>query len=137
MTECIFCKIISGDIPSHKVYEDENTLAFLDISPVNPGHTLVIPKAHAENVLVSKEEDVHASVLAVRKIAPAILASVNADSMNLASNIGAAAGQSVFHTHFHIIPRTNSDGREAWKHADANQGDLSSLAQMIRKRLSV
>ncbi|MBI1961729.1 MAG: HIT family protein, partial [Parcubacteria group bacterium] len=114
MQDCVFCKIVSGDIPSHKVYEDESVLAFLDINPVNPGHTLVIPKAHHKDLLDIPLELGAKVMNAIQKIAPAVLAGVGADSFNLGVNNGSGAGQIVFHAHFHIMPRFAGDGHQLW-----------------------
>lgn len=130
--DCLFCKIIAGEIPCHKIYEDENILAFLDIKPLNPGHALVIPKKHAEHLLETSEEDAGALMNAAKKIAPAIMQSVGASGCNVNCNIGRAAGQLIFHTHFHIIPRYDNDGFEPWRR-DEDIGDgLSEVAERIR-----
>ena len=103
--DCLFCKIVAGEIPSRQVYADDTAIAFLDINPVHPGHTLVIPRRHVDDVLSD------AAVLA--EIAPAVSATarllvdkLDADGLNLLSSAGAAAGQEVFHLHVHLIPRT-------------------------------
>ncbi len=101
---CIFCKIIAGDIPSAKVYEDEHVLAFLDISQVTKGHTLVIPKTHIENVYEFTDELAKQYFHAVPKIARAIRDEFEPIGLNTLNNNGEKAGQSVFHYHMHIIP---------------------------------
>ncbi|WP_040161011.1 HIT family protein [Nigerium massiliense] len=105
MSDCLFCKIVQGEIPSHEVYSDDAAYAFLDVSPVKPGHTLVVPRTHVADALEDPE------VLA--SIAPAISATarvlrdrLGADGFNLLSNVGEVAGQSVQHLHVHVIPRT-------------------------------
>lgn len=111
MNDCIFCRIASGEIPSRKVYEDDLVVAFLDISPVSPGHVLVVPKEHF-NPLWNVPDEVLARLLSVAKrIAKAQMDSALApDGVNLFQTNGPAAGQTVFHVHFHVIPRKDGDG---------------------------
>jgi histidine triad (HIT) family protein len=139
MSECIFCKIINGDIPSAKVYEDENVLAFLDISQVTKGHTLVIPKVHKENVYELPEEAAANVFKTVPKIANAIKAAYDPIGLNVLQNNGEAAGQSVFHFHMHLIPRYGKgDGFGAvWKtHQDEyTQDDYKKIAAEINSKI--
>jgi histidine triad (HIT) family protein len=139
MSDCIFCKIIDGEIPSSKVYEDEHVLAFLDISQVTKGHTLVIPKVHKENVYELTEDIASKVFAAVPKISNAIKAEYNPIGLNLLNNNGEDAGQSVFHFHLHIIPRYGQgDGFGAvWKtHTDQySPEDLKEIAEGISKHL--
>ncbi|WP_456271908.1 HIT family protein [Bacillus sp. AK031] len=139
MSDCIFCKIIDGEIPSSKVYEDEHVLAFLDISQVTKGHTLVIPKVHKENVYELTDEIASKVFSAVPKISNAIKAEYNPIGLNLLNNNGEDAGQSVFHFHLHIIPRYGKgDGFGAvWKtHTDQyTPEDLKEIANGISKHL--
>jgi histidine triad (HIT) family protein len=137
MHECIFCKIIAGDLPSHKIYEDDDVLAFLDVKPLNPGHTLVVPKCHAENVMDSSEEDILAVMRAIKKIAPALLRATGASACNVSTNHGAAAGQVVFHTHFHVIPRHDGDGYAPWRRNETMPYDPVAVAEKIRHALEV
>jgi len=104
---CIFCKIINGEIPSYKVYEDENFLAFLDISQATIGHTLVIPKKHYENIFELPEGSNIFSI--VTKLAKAIKKATNVQGVNILNNNGEIAGQTVKHFHIHIIPRYEND----------------------------
>jgi histidine triad (HIT) family protein len=110
MPECIFCKIIRGEMPSHVIYEDEKTFAFLDIRPVNAGHTLVIPKTHSTNIFDIEPDDWLAVAETVRKLAIAVEKGVKADGVNIAMNNREHAGQVVHHPHVHIIPRFKGDG---------------------------
>lgn len=104
MTDCLFCKIIAGDIPSKKVYEDDAAYAFLDISPWQVGHTLVIPRRHTTDAL--EDDDVLAEIApAVAKVGRLLKERLGADACNIVSNAGPASGQEVFHTHIHVIPR--------------------------------
>lgn len=109
MTDCIFCKIITGEIPSCKVYEDDKVLAFLDISQTTKGHTLVIPKEHVRNVLEMSENIASALFSRVPKIARAVQKATNAPAMNIINNNEALAGQTVFHAHVHLVPRYSED----------------------------
>lgn len=136
---CIFCKIIKGEIPSAKVYEDENVLAFLDISQVTKGHTLVIPKKHEENVFELSEESAKAVFAAVPKIANAIKAAYDPIGLNMLNNNGASAGQSVFHFHVHLLPRYGKgDGFGAVWHDHSSQytkEDLMEISEKISEKL--
>lgn len=121
MTDCIFCKIIEGEIPSAKVYEDDKVLAFLDLSQVTPGHTLVIPKKHVENVF-DYDSDVSEDIaIRLPVIARAIRAAFpESKGMNIVNNNGEVAYQTVFHSHWHLIPRYDQDEGFAMKF-DNNQ----------------
>ncbi len=111
MTEdCLFCKIVRGELPSYKVYEDDKTVAFLDIFPVQPGHTLVVPKNHARNIFDIAPGDWAAVAETTRKLSMAIEKGMEADGVNLAMNNREHAGQVVPHPHMHIIPRFKGDG---------------------------
>lgn len=114
MDDCIFCKIIKGEIPSHKVYEDDEVLAFLDINPINKGHTLVVPKEHYENLVELPEDLAEQVIRVVKKVAPSVTEVTKADGFNVGLNNGEAAGQVVMHAHFHIIPRFDDDGLAPW-----------------------
>lgn len=107
---CVFCKIVAGSIPTNKVYEDDHTLAFLDINPKNHGHTLVIPKDHFENIYGTPDETLCRMMIIVRKLAVAVKNGVDADGINIVMNNESAAGQDVWHAHIHVIPRFNEDG---------------------------
>jgi len=134
-TDCIFCKIIDGSIPSEKVYEDDDVTAILDVSPVTLGHTLVLPKQHSKDFL-STEADVLARLApTVQKIARQVMAGVNADGFSILVLNGPAAGQEVFHLHVHIIPRKSGDGvRMGWPKAKYEPGQMAKIAEQIRKK---
>lgn len=110
MEECIFCKIVSGEVPSYKVYEDEKTLAFLDINPINIGHALVIPKNHVAKISSARDNDLIALALALKKVTGAMEKSLDIDNLNVFVNQGRDAGQLVPHLHYHITPRHKGDG---------------------------
>ena len=134
MLECVFCKIIAGEIPAEKIYEDEQALAFLDISPVNPGHTLVVPKEHYEDPLTTPDEVLARLIGVGKKIARAILAVGLAEGINFGMNNGRAAGQIVFHAHLHVIPRLNVDGLKMWGSGEyKSEEERKEVARKIKK----
>jgi histidine triad (HIT) family protein len=137
MEDTIFAKIIRREIPAHIVYEDDETLAFLDIKPNNPGHTLVVPKAYSRNIFDISEESWLAVMRTARKLAPAIKDAVSADGINVAMNNEAAAGQVVFHTHVHLIPRHHEDGFKHFPPGEyTKEGEDKMIAEKIRTALS-
>ena len=133
-TDCIFCKIISGELPSSKVYEDNDVLAFLDIKPVNPGHTLVIPKKHFENIHDTPDDIFAKTMVAAKKIADAIL-KLGAKGVNIGMNNGSAAGQIVFHAHIHIMPRYGKDLLKLWTCKEYQEGEKDLVAKKIKTAL--
>jgi histidine triad (HIT) family protein len=135
MDNCLFCKIIKGEIPSAKVYENGKILAFLDINPVNPGHTLVIPKTHYANLVETPEDVLDEMIRAVKKIASAILQATGAEGFNLGVNNGKPAGQLILHTHFHIMPRRAGDGLKHWPGKPYREGEMAEVAEKIRGEL--
>lgn len=135
MEDCIFCKIIKGDIPSSKIYENDKVYAFLDISPVNKGHALIVPKKHSKNMLEDDDDDLKAVIHASKIVAKAIIMAVRADGFNLGVNTNSAAGQVVFHTHFHIIPRFNDDGLKQWTGAPYEDNEMQSIQNKILNSL--
>ena len=133
MDDCIFCKIVKGEIPSTKVYEDENTLAFLDIKPVNIGHILVIPKKHFKNIYDTPDEVLSELIKISKKISIAVKKSLGADGVNVTMNNEPASGQIIFHTHIHIIPRIEGDGFGVWHgKRDYNEDEKNEVAQKIK-----
>lgn len=139
MDNCIFCKIVNGEIPSAKVFENDEVLAFLDISQVTKGHTLIIPKKHCENVFELDEQTAQAIFKEVPKVANAIKKTFQPQGLNLLQNNGKAADQSVFHFHIHLLPRYGEeDGFSAnWKvNGDKYQSeDFSIMAKEINKNI--
>ena len=130
--DCIFCDIIKGKAEAEILYENEKVISFLDIRPVNYGHTLVVPKKHYENFLVLPREELQALVEAVQLISGAVRESINADGFNIVVNNGKAAGQSVFHFHFHIIPRFNNDFKFKPNFKSYATGSMKEFADKIR-----
>lgn len=107
--DCIFCAIAAGEIPSFKIYEDDAVLAYLDINPFSEGHTLVIPKAHSPNLVETDDATLAAVVSRVKKVAAHLASALPCDGFNILQNNGEAAGQTVRHLHFHIVPRRNGE----------------------------
>jgi len=132
MNDCLFCKIVSGEIPATKIYENENFLAFLDIHPVNKGHTQVIPKKHSRNLLEIDEETLKELALLVQKLSQKIKTALNADGINIISNNEPVAGQIIFHTHIHIIPRFDGDGLKHWAGKNYAEGEAKIIAEKIK-----
>ncbi|MDT8862017.1 HIT family protein [Alkalihalobacillus sp. MEB130] len=139
-SNCIFCKIVKGDIPASKVYEDEHVLAFIDISQVTKGHTLVIPKTHHQDLFDLSEESAQHVFTTVPKVAKAIKQAYQAKGLNIVNNNGELAGQTVYHYHVHLIPRYGKgDGFGAvWKDhsAEYKPEDLQQIAKEISVFLS-
>lgn len=135
MKDDLFCKIIEGKIPSYKIYEDEKTFAFLDINPVTKGHALVIPKNYAENLSEGSVEDAEALMRTVHMLGPIMMKALGAAGYNLGMNHGEVAGQEVFHTHLHIMPRYEGKSRtfEKYKASKEELEEVMSAIQAAQK----
>lgn len=132
MSDCIFCNIIAGEIPASKVYENEHVLAFLDITQVTKGHTLVVPKQHHRNVLDMDEQTAAKLFSAVPTIARHLKEKLGAKGMNIVNNNEEVAGQTVFHTHIHLLPRFDqNDGLDI--RFTTNEPDFSALSQLAKE----
>ena len=131
---CLFCKIAAGEIPSEKIYEDDHVFAFLDIHPLSKGHTVVITKVHAENIIDLPEEEVGPVFSAMRKIADIVEKAVGAKGLTIGINHRVAAGQAIGHLHIHIIPRFDGDGGKSI-HSILNNPPAESLAD-VRKMIT-
>ncbi|WP_088012126.1 HIT family protein [Gottfriedia acidiceleris] len=130
---CIFCKIIEGSIPASKVYEDDDVLAFLDLSQVTKGHTLVIPKDHVENIFEMSEETASTYFRKVPQIANAIKDTFNVQGINILNNSGEVSGQTVFHYHMHILPRYGkNDGFDVKWQSNQNQYTNETLQEIAK-----
>ena len=130
--DCVFCKIVAGDIPCHRVFESERVLAFLDIQPLSKGHTVVIPKNHAERLDTLAPADAAAIAAELGDLGKRICAAVAADGYNVLQNNGAVSGQVVPHVHFHVIPRRADDGLGyRWNARSASNEQLGALAARI------
>ena len=132
---CIFCKIIKGELSAEKVYEDKETFAFLDIRPNNVGHTLVVPKEHYENIYSTPDNVLCAVIKTVKRIAVAVKKGTGADGINIVSNNERPAGQIIFHTHFHVVPRFSDDGFRGWPGKEVHEDTLKEEAEKIRKEI--
>jgi len=134
--DCVFCKIRDGQIPSTRIYEDERTLAFMDINPLNDGHCLVITRAHAPTLFDAAGADLEAAIATAQRVALAIRTALRPDGLNLLQASGAAAFQSVPHFHLHLIPRWTGDGKGFdWKLVPGDRGRIQANADKIRGAL--
>jgi len=136
MTDCVFCKIRDGQIPSMKVFEDDRTLVFMDINPLNSGHCLVITKAHAATLFDADVADLQAAIATAQRVAVAIRDGLKPDGLNMLQANGAAAFQSVLHFHLHLIPRWNNDGKGFdWKLVPGNREQIMKAGERVRALL--
>ena len=134
MTEadCIFCKILAGELPAQIVDEDERTIAFMDIAPATRGHALVIPRAHTRDLLEIGAEDLSATILGAQRLAGRMRERLGADGVNLLNSCGAAAWQTVFHFHIHVIPRYEDDPlRLPWIPSSGDAEEIAAAAQEL------
>ncbi len=133
MTDCIFCRVGRGASPSWKVYENDKVYAFLDINPATRYHTLVIPKAHYTNIFDIAEEDLKEVITVVQKIARLYREKLGMEDIQIISNTGAAAQQTVFHIHFHIVPRSTTDGQDIhWVTHREWRGEFNDMLEKLR-----
>ncbi len=128
---CIFCQIASGELPSYKVYEDEKTLAFLDITPVSPGHTLVVTKTHYQDLENIPEMELVNLIKVVKKVSQLLKDKLGFNGYNVTNNNGVLAGQTIPHLHFHIIPRHAGDGHGPWQHGQYQPGEAEEIIKKI------
>ena len=136
MEDCVFCKIISGTLPSEKIYEDEETFAFLDIKPVNPGHTLIVSKAHYRNIFDIPEPVWLSMMKTTHRLVPIIKESTNAGGINISMNNERPAHQLVFHAHVHVIPRFEGDPHKPWTGKEYKEGEKESIGEKIRMHVN-
>jgi len=130
---CVFCRIAKGEVPCAKIYEDDEILAFLDISPISSGHTLVIPKGHYETLLDTPDALASKLMSALSRVGKAVMTATEADGFNCLQNNFAASGQMVFHSHWHIIPRFEGDGLKQWPHnKSVDAASMQAVAESIR-----
>ncbi len=130
MENCIFCKIAKGEIPSEKIYEDEIALAFLDINPVNLGHTLIVPKKHFNNIY-DVDENTLAYIMKIAQKVSIALKKIGADGVNVTMNNDKDAGQVIFHLHIHVIPRLKGDALPLWPGRKPKDGEIKETAKKI------
>ena len=134
--DCIFCRIVAGEVPSFTFFEDEATLAFMDINPANEGHALVIPKEHASDLYSVSEEALARTVVTARKVAAAVARTLHPDGLNLVQCNGPAAAQSVMHFHVHVLPRATDDGLSMnWGLKLGDIEAIGRLAERVRANL--
>lgn len=136
MEDTIFSKIINKEVPAEIVYEDDEVIAFLDITPINPGATLVVPKKQSRNILDIESDDWAKLMEVVRKIAPSVKEISGADGLNIVMNNEPSAGQMVFHSHVHIIPRFENDDVPAWHGKEYKEGEIEKMAKKIRNSIN-
>ena len=130
--DCLFCKIVAGDVPSQRVDEDERTVAFMDINPATRGHALVVPRNHAVDLLEIDAEDLAATMAATQRLARTAVERFGADGVNLINSCGAAAWQTVFHFHIHVIPRYEGDPlRLPWVPSAGDPDEIAAAAQEL------
>jgi histidine triad (HIT) family protein len=131
--DCLFCRIVAGDVPSQRVYEDERTVAFMDINPTSRGHVLVVPRAHAADLLDIDDDDLAACLRAARQIAGWQRSRLEADGVNLLQSTGRAASQMVFHFHLHVIPRYEGDGMvNPLARGPGDRDEIAAVAAALR-----
>jgi histidine triad (HIT) family protein len=131
--DCLFCKIVAGEIPSQRVDEDDRTVAFMDINPATRGHALVVPRRHAVNLLEIEQDDLAATIAAAQRLAGRASERFDADGITLLNSCGAAAWQTVFHFHIHVIPRYNDDPlRLPWTPAPGDPDEIAAAADALR-----
>ena len=129
---CIFCKIINGDIPSRRIYEDENFVVMMDVSPASKGHSLLLPKEHYANLFEMPDALLEELLKVAQKVAAQMKESLQADGINLLQNNGVAAGQTVFHFHLHLIPRYGNDAvGEMWEHQEISDTYMEDMRKKI------
>ena len=134
--DCIFCRIIAGEIPSFKLYEDDATIAFMDINPANPGHALAVIKAHHENVFEVPEELIGKCAATAKKVAQAVQDSLAPDGINLIQANGPGAEQSVPHFHIHIMPRTIGDDKKLnWGHSPGDMDEIKANYEAVKAKI--
>jgi len=133
---CIFCKIIDGQIPSTTVYEDDLFKVILDIAPANKGHVIILPKKHCENIFDVDATTASQAFMIASKVATALMNTLSCDGINVVQNNGVAAGQTVFHLHIHVIPRYENDGVDfEWTKVSYEDGEAAKLASTIASAL--
>ena len=132
--DCIFCKIVSGELPAEIVDTDERTVSFMDINPATRGHALVIPRAHAEDLFTVSDEDLAATMLSARRLAERMRDTIHPDGFNILNSCGRAAWQTVFHFHLHVVPRYHDDPLELpWVPAPGDAGEIARVAAELRR----
>ena len=133
--DCIFCKIIKGEIPSHQAYKDDKVMAFLDILPISPGHTIVVPKRHINDFESLTNEELSAMMQLVKNVGHAMLEGLGAKGYSFFLDNKSAANQHVPHVHFHIVPRVEGDGLERWPQSGYEDGQADKVIKKLTSKL--
>lgn len=136
MNDCLFCNIVAGSEPSFKIYEDKETFVFLDIRPTNKGHMLVVSKKHFHNIFDTPESVMCALIKTSKKMALTVKQALNVGGVNVYMNNEFDAGQVVFHTHIHIIPRFEKDGLKLWSGTPYKEGEAEKIMKKILSGLN-
>jgi histidine triad (HIT) family protein len=135
-TDCVFCKIRDGELPSMRIYEDDATLAIMDINPLNAGHCLIIAKNHAATLWEASADDLQAAITTAQKVAIALRSAVKPDGLNMLQANGPAAFQSVAHYHLHLIPRWHNDGKGFdWPLVPGDRAQIQAIGERIREAI--
>ena len=137
MSDCIFCKLANGEIPTRKIYEDDLFTVFMDAGPVTRGHSLIVPKRHADNLYSLPDEEASKIMILAKKLATHMTEKLHADGFNIMQNNGEVAGQSVFHYHLHLIPRYKNDGHEgkvSWPTLSLSDEELDSIRDLLKEK---
>jgi histidine triad (HIT) family protein len=131
--DCLFCGIVAGSVPSETIDSDERTVAFMDINPATPGHALVVPREHSADLMEIGEEDLTATTLAAQRLAKRMKGVLDADGIDLINACGAAAWQTVFHFHIHVVPRYEGDPLKLpWVPEPGDSDEISGIANRLR-----
>jgi histidine triad (HIT) family protein len=132
-SDCLFCGIVAGSVPAQIVDSDEHTVAFLDINPATRGHALVVPRTHSADLFEVSDEDLERTILAARRLARRMKAALAPDGFNILNSCGAAAWQTVFHFHLHVVPRYEDDPLELpWVPTEGDPDEIAAVAEKIR-----
>ena len=136
MSDCVFCKIRDGQIPATRIYDDERTMVIMDINPINSGHCLVIPKAHAATVWDAEPVDLQAAITTAKKVALSIRETLKPDGLNMLQANGPAAFQSVPHYHLHLIPRWENDGKGFdWTLTPGDRAHIQAVGERLKQAI--
>ena len=131
--DCLFCKIVAGELPGEVVDSDERTVAFMDINPATPGHALVVPRAHSADLMEIADEDLEACMRAARRLAARMREVLDPAGFNVLNSCGAAAWQTVFHFHVHVVPRYEDDPLKLpWVPGPGDQAEIARIAARVR-----
>jgi histidine triad (HIT) family protein len=132
VSDCIFCKIIEGEVPAAVLLDTKKLMAFLDVNPVNPGHSLVVPKRHVERLPQLSQDELHSCIFAAQRVGRAVMDATDSPGLNLLQNNHECAGQHVPHVHFHVIPRKPDDGFSlGWRQGEYGEGELEDMQETI------